>query len=988
MNDQANGFLLKILSGLQFGVEVALSEGTYSFGNSPDCDIQFADVTLEPVHGRIRLRGGKLDIRAETGALATSSGLTIAAGTADWHEIAQLDIIEAGTTRFAVGGTGARWSTLASAASHAPQPTTRTVAAPGRAGGVAMGVLGVLLVAGLTVGGVVYAGRDPLGTGAVVEEMRPPGEFVRSAIAALPFSSALVVTEAVDGTIDVQGYVQLAVERRAVNNALAETGVQTRRRIWVRESIENEVAELLRSQGVDLGFTLSATGELTLTGTLLDADQAARITALVRDDVFGLSTVRDEIRTAPWFLGQANLLLDSVRLRDRVILRLDGPLIEATGVVTTEQIDGWVGFIQVYARRYADLIPLRSFVTLESAAGAVGEPIVIGDTTGDIAGRVITPDALSPGAPTEPMRLFAVPQSAEPLRPTPEGEVGADPALDVPVGAVSEREREELIGAALARLSRENPQLYTLVSGQIAAGQLPSLDQVQQAAAILDAQLVLRATPDGPQPAILLPGLAEPVSLVQIGEVIARSTLGPADSEPSPPDPAASAQVVPVGALVAAGNLLESLFAPARAEELSPPPAPVASGAPADRDASDAAPAISPAAVQTAPQSQDGATAAADAGDAEPGPADGSQPPAQAALPDGPEVGSVAALAAGLLAGPPGDTLPQAAASGNEGGLLARLQAATATGAPDEDLSDLTGQAPAVPSAETSPEPTGPEPGEAAADGPSLGPATDTDGVARPGAVLTALPYEPSATTGALSGTAQRIVLAASRLAAIQSDPESGRQLFLTPDDGGRSLLDLVSLQGESLQRGETLLRMPAPLSARPVALDPPRTCWEGSRILVEALPATLLMLDLFSLHSSLDLSAVEPDLRPVLMEAALSPMRIERCLSHIGTPYAMRLASTSAFLNESRRNDDFSQFLFRNVPPFDLPGVGVNLHEDRYVQAADGTKLREGGAPDLGSRLSVIGDLGALFRVEDGWRVWLYPQSLSWRIVDDWTLR
>lgn len=919
MSDLANGFLLKILSGLQFGVEVALSEGTYSFGSSPDCDIQFADVTLEPVHGRIRLRGGKLDIRAEAGALATSSGLTIASGSGDWHEIAQLDIIEAGTTRFAVGGRGARWSTLASAAAHSAQPTARAAAAPGRTGGMAMGVLGVLLVAGLTVGGVVYAGRDPLSASAVVEEVRAPGTIVRAAIASLPFPSALVVTEAVDGTIDVQGYVQLAVERRAVNNALAETGVQTRRRIWVRESIENEVAELLRSQGSDLGFTLSTSGELTLTGTLLDAERAARIVALVRDDVFGLSAVRDEIRTAPWFLGQANLLLDSVRLRDRVILRLDGPLIEATGVVTTEQIDGWVGFIQVYARRYADLIPLRSFVTLESADGAVGEPIVIGGTSGDIAGRVIAPDALSPGAPTEPMSLFAVPQTDESARLVPQAGAGSGP--DAGTGTVADREREELISAALARLSRENPQLYALISGQIAAGQLPSLAQVQQAAAILEAQLVLRATSDGPQPAILLPGLSEPLSLAQIGEVIARSTLGPASTETASSGPGAPVQTVQTGTLMAASGLLDSLFAPLRTDEGALTPA-------------------------------TGTARAA--------------PPANAAL---------APVDAG---GEPGGDAATSGQVGSAGG-----QVSSAGGQQAGIVAAL-----AAPNGSQEPNGAGADGSTTSADGISAGPTLDSDGVQRPGAALTALPYEPSATTGALSGTAQRIVLAASRLAAIQSESENGRSLFLTPDDGGMSLLELVSLQGESLQRGETLLRMPRPLSARPVALDVPRTCWQGSRIPIEALPATLLMLDLFSLHSALDLAAVEPDLRPVLMEAALSPTRIEHCLDHIGTPYATRLASASAFLNESRRNDDFSQFLFRNVPPFELPGVGVNLNQDRYLQAADGTKLREGGAPDLGSRLSVIGDLGALFRVEDGWRVWLYPQTLSWRIADDWTLR
>jgi hypothetical protein len=206
--------------------------------------------------------------------------------------------------------------------------------------------------------------------------------------------------------------------------------------------------------------------------------------------------------------------------------------------------------------------------------------------------------------------------------------------------------------------------------------------------------------------------------------------------------------------------------------------------------------------------------------------------------------------------------------------------------------------------------------------------------------------------------------------------------LLVLPEDGGASILDLARAQNERLEAGETLLQMPRPISAVPREPARAQTCWPGSRIQVEALPGVLVWLDLFSLHSELDVASFDPEFQPILMEAALSPDRIERCLTQIGTPYALRLASVSAFLAESRRNAGFAAFLFRNVPTFEIDLVGVSLAADRFVQTPDGRKLREGSAPDLGSRLSAIGDRGALFRVESGWSVRLYPDTISWRVL------
>ena len=96
--------ILKVLSGNQYGAEVTLSDGTYSFGSGPEADIQIVDVALQPLHGQVRLRDGKIELRAAQGELTTASGLVVAKDDDSWHEIAQLDAVTAGLSRFAIGG--------------------------------------------------------------------------------------------------------------------------------------------------------------------------------------------------------------------------------------------------------------------------------------------------------------------------------------------------------------------------------------------------------------------------------------------------------------------------------------------------------------------------------------------------------------------------------------------------------------------------------------------------------------------------------------------------------------------------------------------------------------------------------------------------------------------------------------------------------------------------------------------------------------------
>lgn len=754
--------ILKVLSGSQLGVEIGLSDGEYSFGSGPDADIQFADLSMAASHGQLRLAGGKVELRATGAAIQTASGLVIPAGDGEWREIAQLDRITAGTSVFAIGGADANWTSLATAPAQVVERRAEP-ALQGRlnrnwmiGGGVlAACILGVLLLTGGGSSLPIAARTTP------DENLR----LVKDTLADLSFRNDLDVTVEADGTITVAGYVETGTERRAVQNALQDLSFDVRRRIWALEALRTDISGLIASQNIQVDYTLEPDGQLILSGIWLDEEAVTRTVGILQSEVFGLAGITDNVRVANDFLEESKALLVKLQLDELVLARLDGMLIETTGVVPSDKMDNWVGFMRAYADQIAPHLPLRSFVTLDGQADAATVPVIIGGPETDASGaRVVEPDTLESGVP-DPSSLFAQSDTAP-----PPAVPAAETAVDAPPEAAAEIDPELAQYEALINdFASQNPEVVATLIQALTNGQFNNIEGLR-------AFFATRAdtAPDG----------AAADSLPE----------GPTVSDPE--------------------AIVEILNAEA--------------GEPVTADV---------------------ATAAFD--------------PAQ---------------------------------------VIGRLNAALAL------LFDTSGN-------------------------------------------------EPELTADARSGNPE--------LAAVSKE-----------------MISMAEAQEAAMARGETLLTpAPAPLEAEASVTAPVGPCWPGSNVTVEGLPTLLLWMDILSISTNLDILKVRPDSGVLFMEAALNPDRIRACLEGLNSEFGADLIRNSVFLQETARNDLFAAFLMRNVPNYPLDIAGISLEEKRYAHLSDGRKLGEGAAPGVDSRLLVIGDLGLLIRVSDGYRVNLYRDDIGWLI-------
>lgn len=381
--------ILKILSGVQAGIDVALLDGSYVLGSGDDDDIQLYDVSLLPGHARIVVGEGKVRLAGAAGPLTSGNGLVFEAG-GELGEIEPLDILSAGTARFALGPRRANWASITQLGQVQPgedgAPASRKLSSESRwfrpaIFAAAAGVL--LLLAGGTWSSRIWHGpaQEALAVPTESELAR-----VREALSRFPFGARLQVVQDVDDMIYVTGFVSNVAQRRAVLAAVTETGAPARTRLFVLDVMRNEISALLDSERAPFRFTLTDTGSLTVEGVMLDDARAAAIVETVREGVPGLASITSKVRTGSAILKDVGALAERSQISSYILLRLDRDLIEVSGILPSDKVDAWVGFLQAYSSQFASLVPLRSFVYLEGreAGGAAfpGTALFLGSGPG------------------------------------------------------------------------------------------------------------------------------------------------------------------------------------------------------------------------------------------------------------------------------------------------------------------------------------------------------------------------------------------------------------------------------------------------------------------------------------------------------------------------------------------------------------------------------------------------------------------------------
>src|SRR5690606_23381175 len=404
-SEYSNSIILKILNGIQAGVDVALFDGDYVVGSGDDVDIQIYDVMLSPHHTRLSVRQGKVSIVPLSGEVQLRSGFTLEPGDAE-RQLYPLDRVTIGTTHFAVAPASADWASIDQF--DTPPTTTKptffdqslslkTLWREQRATFIAA-VAGLLLLGFwifpyamllLTTGSGGSASRDE--------------QLIVEAVSGFDFAERLQVTKAEDGTIQVRGLLDRAEDRAAAIAAINGTGVLARTHIMTIDVLRDNIATLIDENAPGITFTLSPQGGVTLQGVLADEAQAQSLVQLVQESVGNTALVRSEIVTQTGLLQAVAELATKAHVAPFVSFQLADDVIEAEGALGIDMLDAWAGFLQAYSSRFADAVSLRSYVQQRNPDGtalpvAPGMALYLGKAEPD--GRTINMQRLRDGTYT------------------------------------------------------------------------------------------------------------------------------------------------------------------------------------------------------------------------------------------------------------------------------------------------------------------------------------------------------------------------------------------------------------------------------------------------------------------------------------------------------------------------------------------------------------------------------------------------------------
>ena len=396
-----NTVVLKILSGVQAGVDVSLVDGTYILGSGDDADIQLFDVSLSPHHARLIVQNTRVSIQTLSGSLQMRSGVLLEAGSKA-HELRPLDLVTAGTTRFAVAPLAANWALLGTA--EAPARARRLFSQPPDLTLVWRQHRRALLsaVAGLFILGFWIVPHGMVYITTLGGRLAPAQEQVLSAaLQSLDFPQHLTIRRSGDGSLHVDGLVNTLDERQSAVAAIKQTGIPAATHILVLETLREDLTAAIAAEASGIDFAIAGDGAIVLQGTVPDEERAAAVIQLVRDTVGDALPLRSSLRTFDDLLAEVTALARRAQISRSVQFRLDSHMIDAEGTIPLAQLDAWAGFLQSYSRRFSPSLPLRSLVRLQNPDGAADEkvpltPFYIG-ADNPVDGRMINLERLGNG---------------------------------------------------------------------------------------------------------------------------------------------------------------------------------------------------------------------------------------------------------------------------------------------------------------------------------------------------------------------------------------------------------------------------------------------------------------------------------------------------------------------------------------------------------------------------------------------------------------
>lgn len=353
---------LRILSGVNKGVSVNLSDGVYELGSSENCDLIITDDEVEKHHLFLEIGQEEMNI-CPIKTLVHINGKRCV----NRQIINFFDVVMVGSTRFCIGPREGIWPRIRAFSPKVIKKENTDVLVGVEAGEPVVSPKQILLekqqentqktkkivfpvvvffgvlLAVFTLGVLLPVQTVGAGSSTIEENIN---EIIRRE----NLDRSLVLQNNHDGGLELSGYVSDLDSFSRVRSAMLNKYPAVRMRVWTASDLVLRAKEILKSLSIHhVEAELDGSDRLAVKGYVTEKKDWSRARYVLAQDVPDVITIDDErIYTLEQILDRMNKLVIEVGLDRWITLKPQADAIVALGVLPKEQHIQWLQLLRQF----------------------------------------------------------------------------------------------------------------------------------------------------------------------------------------------------------------------------------------------------------------------------------------------------------------------------------------------------------------------------------------------------------------------------------------------------------------------------------------------------------------------------------------------------------------------------------------------------------------------------------------------------------------
>ncbi len=350
MNTKESPYLLKVLSGFNAGAKINLNVGSYTIGNSNDCEIIFHDKYIAPQHIKLIITTKDIFIHPLANPIYIS-GKDI--GTYD-TKLHPYQVVTIGNVHFTIGFKEHPWPAIKHPIFQNKNATNKHHRNNKQNKNSSWKYLLAGFVVLLSANTFYFAPKITQSLQGITEDTKIQ-QKIRTSMKDLGFSSLSI--DHVNHKLLITGYVKNNIEKQKLIKEIESLNYPVIYRIWVDQELVNQAHYIAKAFGEsDIQFSMSDNGKLIAKGYVKNSANWNKVQKTIINDIGGIKSIKDDnVDSIQQQLEKFQAYLADKPFKNRILLTIKEGKITVSGELTDDEISQWKKIRDNFFKQYGKI---------------------------------------------------------------------------------------------------------------------------------------------------------------------------------------------------------------------------------------------------------------------------------------------------------------------------------------------------------------------------------------------------------------------------------------------------------------------------------------------------------------------------------------------------------------------------------------------------------------------------------------------------------